>query len=213
MVQSRILQQMVETISRNTDPADADSVLRAIDRFAIDSGAAFMHIGAEKGELVDEVVRKKAPRRVLELGTFFGYSAIRIARLLDSQASVTTLEVNPRDAKIARSLFEHVELDDRIQLIEGDASQSIKNLQEQFDLVFFDHYAGNYFKDLMLIEQQQLLQSGSYLVADNVFIHEFDCEKYLNRVRSDGLYRSETRTVYCEHHGGTPDAVEISEKI
>jgi|GEM_PF-1292419 len=213
MVQSTILQQLVETVSRNTDQSDADGMLRVIDQFAIDSGAAFMHIGQEKGELIDEVVRKIRPHRVLELGTFFGYSAIRLARLLAPDAHLLTLEVNARDARVARTLFEHAGLNDRIRLIEGDASQTISQLEDHFDLIFFDHYAGNYYKDLKIIEQNKLLQSGSYLVADNVFIHEYDCEKYLDHVRNSGAYQSETQTVSCEHHGGTPDAIEISEKL
>lgn len=213
MVQSRILQQMVSHICAEAAVGDADGVLMAIDQFAIDSGAAFMHIGEEKGVLIDQVVRRIAPRRVLELGTFFGYSAIRIARLLAPESKLITLEVSPRDARIANQLFDYTGLSDRISLVPGDAAESIKTLSGDFDLVFFDHYAGNYFKDLRLIEQHALIGSGSHLIADNVHIHEYDCAQYLQHVRTGGAYQSETSKTQCRHHGGSIDAIEISRRL
>lgn len=213
MVQSRILQQMVEHVSANAELGDADAVLSAIDQFVIDSGAAFMHIGEEKGVLVDQVIRRIEPRRVLELGTFFGYSAIRMARLLAPDSELITLEISPRDAGIANQLFEYAGLANCINLLPGDASESIKALSGEFDLVFFDHYAGNYFKDLQSIEQCRLVSSGSHLIADNVFIHEYDCARYLDHVRSGGAYQSQTSKTNCRHHGGSIDAIEISRRL
>lgn len=213
MVQARILTQMVAAVTNDAEPGNADSVLRAIDQFVEKSAAMFMHIGAEKGLLVDQIIAEKKPRRILELGTFFGYSAIRMARLLPISGELTTLEVNPRDAGVARSLVEYSQLDDRVVIMEGNSADSLLHLSGTFDLVFFDHYAGNYLKDLKTVESTGLLASESCLVADNVHIHEYDCSDYLQHVRGTGLYSSETHEVHCRHHGGTLDAIEVSQRL
>lgn len=213
MVQSRILQKMVAHIDASVEPGDSEGVLNAIDQFAVDSGAAFMHVGSEKGEMIDAVIKQIQPRRVLELGTFFGYSAIRMARLLAADAELVTLEISPRDARTAAHLFEFSGLSQRIALKLGDATETINALDGNFDVVFFDHYAGNYFKDLMAIEAHGLINTGARLIADNVLIHEYDCADYLKHVRDSGGYESQTCETPCRHHGGSVDAIEISRRL
>ena len=81
---------------------DAESVLDALDRFAREQ-RFMMNLGDGKGRILDELVSGlPANARVLELGTYCGYSAIRMARLLRGGGQVVSIEENPRHARIAR---------------------------------------------------------------------------------------------------------------
>lgn len=66
------------------------------------------------GEILDAVVLETRPRYVLELGTYCGYSTLRIARLLPPGARLITIEMNPHYAQVARELFQHAGLDAQV---------------------------------------------------------------------------------------------------
>jgi len=92
----------------------------------------------ETGRLLATLVRALRPRLVLEVGTAIGCSTLHMARELDPGARIVTLERNPKRIAQARGFWARGGVDDRIELVEGDALESIAALDGPFDLVFLD---------------------------------------------------------------------------
>uniref|UniRef100_A0A3B5LYN5 catechol O-methyltransferase n=1 Tax=Xiphophorus couchianus TaxID=32473 RepID=A0A3B5LYN5_9TELE len=99
-------QRMLAAVQKNATRGDPRSVVKAIDQFCRQKEWA-MNVGDEKGCILDSVVTEVNPATVLELGTYCGYSTVRIASLLPPDAKLITLEFNPHNAAIAQipSLF------------------------------------------------------------------------------------------------------------
>lgn len=109
-------------------------------------------------------------RRILEIGTLGGYSTICLARALPPDGSVTTLELNPAHADVARCNFEKVGIAHQIELIQGDAISSLETLAnasvQPFDFVFIDANKANnlaYFRWAL-----RLVSDHAIIIVDNV---------------------------------------------
>jgi catechol O-methyltransferase len=188
---------------------DPDSVLASLDRYARER-RFLMNVGDEKGALLDAEVAALVPgARVLELGCFCGYSAIRMARLLGDGGRVVSLELDPRSVRVARAMCELAGLAERVEVVEGSAAARIPSLRGSFDLVFIDHWKGLYLDDLQRIEAASLLRPGSVVVADNVG-PLFGADAYLAYVRGCGRYDSRYVRSHLEYHDALEDGVEIS---
>lgn len=107
-----------------------------------------------------------SPQRVLEIGTFTGYSAICLARGLRPGGILTTIEVNDELRKTALKYFQKAQVQDQIQLINGDALELLPKLKDSFDLVFIDANKDDYpaYYDLVFDK----LKPGGYILVDNV---------------------------------------------
>jgi catechol O-methyltransferase len=198
---------------RATAPDGApDSVLAAIDAFARQDHF-MMNVGEGKGLLLDNVVRETRPRAVLELGSFCGYSALRIARLLEPGARFVSIEKNPHYAAVAREVLRLARLDDRVEVVQGSAAEVLPGLAGPFDLVFVDHWKDLYLPDLQRIEQLGLMAPEATVVADNVGIFENALLGYLRHVRESGRYRSRYVASRMEYNDEIEDGVEISQRI
>jgi predicted O-methyltransferase YrrM len=92
----------------------------------------------ETGRLLATLVRALRPQLVLEVGTAIGCSTLHMARELDAGARIVTLERNPKRIAQARGFWDRGGVLDRIDLVEGDALESIAGLDGPFDLVFLD---------------------------------------------------------------------------
>jgi predicted O-methyltransferase YrrM len=187
-----------------------EDVLRSIETEAPIKGLPI--IGPIRGVLLDEVIREHHPTKILEVGTLVGYSAIRMARLLDKGGHITCVELSPNFAKVALSNIEKAGLADRVDVLVGDAKNVLPQVEGKYDMVFLDAVKGEYLGYLKSCER--LLHKGSVVVADNVKSHAEEVAGYLYYVRSSGKFRStyrEAGTNYRENAGFTgPDAVEIS---
>ncbi len=106
----------------------------------------------------------KKPRTVLEIGTAIGFSSVFICTYSD--ASVTTIENYQKRIPIARENFRKSGFEDRITLLEGDAGQILKTLNEPFDLIFMDAAKGQYIT--WLPDVLRLLKPGGLLISDNI---------------------------------------------
>ncbi|MEQ2211001.1 hypothetical protein XENOCAPTIV_023892 [Xenoophorus captivus] len=114
------LQRMLAAVQKNATRGDPRSVVKAIDQFCRQKEWA-MNVGDEKGSdflfynrcILDSVVTEVNPATVLELGTYCGYSTVRIASLLPSNAKLITLEFNPDYAAIARQVIAWAGLEDK----------------------------------------------------------------------------------------------------
>ena len=122
--------------------------------------------GFYQGRLLAMFSKLIAPRRILEIGTFMGYSALCLAEGLAEDGKIFTLDIEPKTNKIAKEFWAHTEYKDRIELSIGNAAEVIPTLDETFDLVFIDAdkpaYANYY--DLVFPK----LRVGGIVIADNV---------------------------------------------
>jgi predicted O-methyltransferase YrrM len=182
-------------------------------------------IGPIKGEIIEGIINKYKPKRILEIGTLHGYSAILMANFLlsikndnsnednnNKEIIVTCLEIDQQLANIAKKNIEKAGLSNRIEVITGDALKIIPTLKNhyKFDLVFIDAVKNHYFRYLKLVEDNGLLNNKSLVVADNVLIYENEMKDYLDYVRNSGRYNSYTTNTTLEFTQNVKDALEVS---
>ncbi|KAM3910876.1 catechol O-methyltransferase A-like isoform 1-T2 [Leptodactylus fuscus] len=98
--------RILQYVQRSAKHGDVLSVIAAIDTFCSKVEWA-MNIGDKKGAILDAAVLQTRPRYVLELGTYCGYSTLRIAHLLPPGARLITIEMNPHYAQVAKELFQY----------------------------------------------------------------------------------------------------------
>lgn len=149
-------------------PGNPDSVLAALDRFARED-RFLMNVGPEKGLLLDEELAKIGPNaRVLELGSFVGYSAILMARRLSDAGRVVSIDVSPEASTVSRAMASLAGVGNRIEFLTGSASDRLASLDGPFDLVFLDHWKDLYRPDAEKILARGLLAEDGVLIADNL---------------------------------------------
>jgi catechol O-methyltransferase len=166
-----------DSVLASARPHDLDDAIRAVDEFCYRQ-SFMMNVGDEKGEILDAAIRRAAPSRLLELGTYCGYSALRTARAMPDGAHLTSLEFNAKNAEIARQILAHAGVSDRVTVIHGiigddGATMSVLESTHGFgqasvDFVFMDHAKEAYLPDLERIVATGWLHPGSVVVADNV---------------------------------------------
>jgi catechol O-methyltransferase len=112
-----------------------------MDKFAVEK-SMLVNVGDEKGELLDAAVRRTNPKRVLELGTYCGYSALRIARAAP-EAEVFSIELSPDNAEVAQHILAHAGVDDRVGCVVGTVGDGGVEYQTLIpDLVLESEYLG-----------------------------------------------------------------------
>ena len=109
------------------------------------------------------------PRRVLEIGTLTGYSAICLAEGLTEDGELHTLELRERDAAIARAFFDRSPFSSRIFVHTGEALTVMETLKASWDLVFIDADKINYVNYYKAVLPQ--VREGGFILADNVLFH------------------------------------------
>jgi len=182
--------------------SSADQILKEIEEKA---ETEFLPIvGPERGKILAEEVKKAKPKRVLEVGTLIGYSAILMGKEMSKRAQITTIENHAEEAKAAEENVRKAEIPPKVQVIAGDAIQVIPRLRESFDFVFIDADKTEYFSYLRLVENK--LHKGSVVVADNAGIFARQMREYLDYVRTSGKYTSRYVQV-------GEDGLEISVKL
>jgi len=127
---------------------------------------ARMISGPLQGRLLQFLSEMQKPKRILEIGTFTGYSAICLARGLSPEGELHTIDNNPEIEDFARKFFQIAGLSDKIQMHIGDAKNIIPSLPEIYDIIFIDADKENYpqYFDICLPK----LREGGILIADNV---------------------------------------------
>jgi predicted O-methyltransferase YrrM len=161
-------------------------------------------IGPVKGKILAEEVRKAKPRRVLEVGTLIGYSAILMGKEMDEKTEIISIEIHSDEAELAGQNIGRAKIPAKVKIITGDALQVIPSLKGMFDFVFIDAEKSEYFQYLKLAEEK--LHKDTVVFADNAGVFADHMRDYLDYVRNSGKYRSRYIQV-----GG--DGVEISVKL
>ena len=133
--------------------------------------------GHLQGKLLEMLVRMMRPRRVLEIGTFTGYSALSIARGLEDGALLDTIEVDDELEDIAAKYFEASEYGHRIRQHIGSALDVVPQLGEVYDMVFIDGDKREYPAYYDMLIDGGYVHSGSILMADNILWYGKVAEK------------------------------------
>mmetsp|Transcript_3284 Transcript_3284/g.5866 ORF Transcript_3284/g.5866 Transcript_3284/m.5866 type:complete len:671 (-) Transcript_3284:243-2255(-) len=202
----------VDHVIRHAIQGDPESILEVADKYCWEQ-RWMMHVGDVKGSILDEQVLACTPRAILELGTYCGYSAVRMARLLRANGCICTVDIEQKQA--AQRLMMHAGMEDRIHMFQGTLADCMPRIvgrlgRASIDLVFIDHDKKAYLDDLLRIEQADLLHPGSIVVADNVGI--FNVNDYLQHVRDPkGPYESSVNhQAHLEYEPEHPDSIEVS---
>ena len=125
-----------------------------------------MLTGPVEGRLLNLIVKISNTRRILEIGTFTGYSALSMVEALPDDGELITLDLDPKCIEMAKSYFARSPHGQKIKLIEGPALDSIKKLEGQFDLCFIDADKTNYLNYYEAV--MPMLKSGGIFLVDNV---------------------------------------------
>ena len=208
-------------VEANTRRGDIDDVLAAIDEYAY-AKSFLVNIGDEKGALLDAAVRRADPRLALELGTYCGYGALRIARAAPS-ARIVSVELASSNAAVAQRIWAHAGVADRITCVVGtlgDGGQTLDALRDEhgfssgtLDFLFIDHNKNVYLADLLSILDRGWLREGAIVVADNVgFPGSPQYRGYMREQQGKGFQTVEHRS-HMEYQNLIPDLVLESQYL
>ena len=212
------LAESVVARARRGDPAD---VLRVIDEYAYNE-SFLINVGDEKGRILDSAVASARPARVLELGTYCGYSALRMA-ITAPAARILSIEFSAANAEIARRILEHAGVGDRVAIqvgTLGDGGRTVDALRREHgldagsvDLVFIDHDKKAYLPDLHLILELGWLRPGAVVVADNIkFPGAPEYRAYMN-AEEGRRWRTTEHETHVEYQSVIKDLVLVSEYL
>ena len=158
-----------------------------------------MLTGTIEGRFLEFLVYATGARRVLELGTYSGYSAISMAAALPAEGRIDTCEVDEQHADVARRYIEEAGLSDRITIHLGPALETIARLEGEFDFVFIDadkeNYVNYYEAVLPRLTERGLIAADNTLWSGRV-LDESDASEATLAIRAFNEHvRSDDRVV------------------
>ncbi len=127
---------------------------------------ARMLSGHVQGRILSTFSHMLKPKRILEIGTYTGYSAICLAEGLAEGGKLHTIDINEELEEMVKSYIAKANMENQIQMHVGNAMEIIPALHETWDLVFIDADKGNYSNYFDLVIDH--LRPGGYIIADNV---------------------------------------------
>ena len=160
-----LIEQYAETYS-----SAEDTLLKEINDFTTQNHPeSIMLSGHLQGKVLEMVSRMIQPRRILEIGTFTGYSGLCLAKGLTADGQLHTIEMREQDAQRARSYFDRSSFSQKIILHIGNALEIIPALQETWDFIFIDADKPAYIDYFNLV--LPTLRKNGFILADNIFFH------------------------------------------
>jgi catechol O-methyltransferase len=215
-------QALAAHVLAHARPGDLDDAIRVIDEFCV-TRSVMINVGDEKGEILDRAVQRASPSLLLELGTYCGYSGLRMARVMPANARLCSLEFNPANADIARRIWTHAGVGDRLTVVVGtlgDGGATLERLRRELgfaegalDFAFLDHDKHAYLPDLERILQERWLHPGSLVVADNIkFPGAPEYRGYL-RAEEGRTWRTIEHDTHVEYQSLLKDLVLESEYL
>ena len=159
------VQDYAERYSTGEDP-----LLKEINDFTTQTHPrAGMLSGHLQGKFLEAVSWMIRPSRVLEIGTFTGYSALCLAKGMKEDGVLHTIELREEETRTAKGFIERSEYAGRIRLHTGNAREIIPTLDEAWDLVFIDADKVSYIEYFNLVFPK--VKQNGFILADNVFFH------------------------------------------
>ena len=158
-----IVEERMRTFINSLDPGEP-AWLDEIRSSALQDNVPIIRM--EMGSLLRFLLTLRRPSSILEVGTAVGYSALFMSEYMPENCHITTIEKYEKRIPIARENFSRAAVADRITLLEGDALEIMKSLEEPFDFIFMDAAKGQYIH--YLPEAIRLLAPEGVLMSDNV---------------------------------------------
>lgn len=160
-----IAPELDQYVCKHTSPED--TVLAKLNREThIKVMSPRMLSGHFQGRVLSMLSHMIRPERILEIGTYTGYSALCLAEGLTETGKLITIDVNPQLEQFVRGFFAESSLNNKIDFRIANAMELIPELDETFDLVFIDADKQNYPNYYNLVFDK--VRSGGYILADNV---------------------------------------------
>ncbi len=161
-----IIDEQVERYAEEHTTSLGELFERLAEETRAKTSAPQMMVGRIEGQFLATLVRLSGARRILEFGTFTGYSSISMASALPPDGQIVTCDVDPEATAIARRYMDESGYGDKIEIRLGPALETIETLEGPFDLVFIDADKPNYraYYEAAL----PLLAEDGLIVADNV---------------------------------------------
>ena len=155
-----------ERMSAFIDSLDAGNTpfLNEIEREAKETNVPI--IRTQMQSLIKFLLAMHQPKTILEVGCAIGFSALLMSEYAPAECKITTIEKYEKRIQIARENFKRAGKEDAITLLEGDATDILKNLQGNYDLIFMDAAKGQYIH--FLPDILRLMPAGGILLSDNV---------------------------------------------
>ena len=127
-------------------------------------------------QVVDKILTEIKPKRILEIGTAVGYSAICFSEYLEPNGKIDTIERDEERISEAKINFEKVGVSDKINIYVGDAVEILPTLNEKYDVVFIDAAKGNY--PFFLKEALRMIKPSGIILADNILYKGYVMSDY-----------------------------------
>jgi caffeoyl-CoA O-methyltransferase len=201
---SFIVDPKVEEYAEQHTTPDGELFERLAAETREKTSAPQMMVGRIEGQFLATLVRLSRARRILELGTFTGYSSISMASALPPDGRVITCDVDPEATAIARRYMDESGHGDKIEIRLGPALETVRELERPFDLVFIDadkpNYVNYYEAALPLLADDGLLIADNVQWSGRVVEEDGDestraIKEFNEHVRSDSRVRSVMLTV------------------
>ena len=146
-------------------------------------------------EVIEEYLKENKPKRMLEIGTAVGYSAICFTEFLSEDGSIDTIEREKIRVLEAKENIKKAEVEGKINIYEGDAVEILPTLEGKYDAIFIDAAKGKY--PFFLKESLRMLKSDGIIFADNILykgyvLSDYNKHKQRTAVRNLREYIKET---------------------
>jgi len=177
----------------NSYASPNSEALDELERYSIETNVPI--IRKEMQSLIKFLLAMKSPKNILEVGTAIGFSAVLMAENSSKKTMITTIEKYEKRIPIAKENFKKFGLNERVKLLEGDATDILKELKGPYDFIFMDAAKGQYIN--FLPDILRLLSKDGILLTDNV-MQEGDIleSKYVVERRNRTIYKRMREYLY-----------------
>lgn len=158
-----MLDERTVSFINSLDPGNP-TYLDELEKYALETAVPIVR--KDMQAFLKYMMRTHRPMKILEVGTAIGFSSLLMSEYAPKGCKITTIENYEPRISIARSNFEKNNKSDVITLLEGDATEILPTLTEEYDFIFMDAAKGQYIN--FLPEIMRLLRVGGILVSDNV---------------------------------------------
>ena len=127
-------------------------------------------------EVIKNILKEEKPNRILEIGTAVGYSASQFAKYTNQNCIIDTIELDKERAKQAIINIEKLGVNDRLNVIQGNAVDILPTINQKYDIIFIDAAKGEY--PIFLQEALKLINKGGLILADNILYKGYVMSDY-----------------------------------
>ena len=127
-------------------------------------------------EVIENYLKENKPHKILEIGTAVGYSAICFTEILAEDGQIDTIERDSERVKEAKENIKKAEVENKINIYEGDAVEILPTLKNKYDVIFIDAAKGKY--PFFLKEALRMLNTNGIIFADNILYKGYVMSDY-----------------------------------